>query len=300
MHMALPGMPSAFNVLPALQYGNANSASSGNTPLYLDMLHPITPSTRPMPAVIYIHGGGWAEGERSTAMYPWLNPLLAAHGFVTVSITYRLSRWATFPAQIHDAKAAVRWLRANAERYAIDPERIGVWGDSAGGHLAALLGVTGDLDLPELEGNNGSPGYSSRVQAVVARVPPTDFLSSTIENNTPSMVTQLFGGMIGEKEALMRQASPLYYVHRGVPPFQIVHGTNDESVPFEQGERFAQALTEVGGEVDFIVMPGCYHNLRTERDLPWSDVPWAEMGQKALAFFQKHLMRPESATVERE
>ncbi len=287
MQMTLPGAPYAFNVMPALQYGSVESAPMWDAPLYLDMLYPITKSTKPLPAVIYIHGGGWAEGERSTAMYPWLNPLLAAHGFVTVSITYRLSRWATFPAQIHDAKAAVRWLRANAERYAIDPERIGVWGDSAGGHLSALLGVTGDL--PELEGDNGSAGYSSRVQAVVARVPPTDFLSSTMENNVPSMVTQLFGGMINERADLMRMASPIYYVHSGVPPFQIVHGTNDESVPFEQGERFAKALSEVGSEVDFIVMPGCHHNLRTEKNLPWSDVPWTEMGQKALAFFQEHL-----------
>ncbi len=287
MQLTLAGAPYTFNVMPALQYGRVGGAAPWDAPLYLDMLYPIVKSTKPMPAVIYIHGGGWAEGERSTAMYPWLNPLLAAHGFITVSITYRLSRWATFPAQIHDAKAAVRWLRANAERYAIDPERIGVWGDSAGGHLSALLGVTGDL--PELEGDNGSPGYSSSVQAVVARVPPTDFLSSTMQNNVPSMVTQLFGGMIDERADLMRMASPLYYVHSGVPPFQIVHGTSDESVPFEQGERFAKALSEVGGEVDFIVMPGCHHNLRTEEYAPWSDVPWAEMGQKALAFFQKHL-----------
>lgn len=222
-------------------------------------------------------------------MYPWLNPLLAAHGFITVSITYRLSQEATFPAQIHDARAAVRWLRANAQRYGIDPERIGVWGDSAGGHLAALLGLT--ADLPTLEGDNGSAGYSSRVHAVVARVAPSDFLhpGGGLINDAPSPVTQLFGGTVHEREELMRLASPITHVQAGSPPFLIVHGTLDETVPFEQGKRLYEALKAAGNDATLIAVPGAYHNLRANPHLPWSDEKWEEMGWQALAFFQKHL-----------
>jgi acetyl esterase/lipase len=292
MQLAIPGTPSPFTLMPALQYGEVpNAPSPWEARLYLDMLCPSPLPAMPVPAVIYLHGGGWAEGERSTALYPWLNPLLAAHGFVTASVTYRLSRFALYPAQIHDAKAAVRWLRVNAAQYHIDPERIGVWGDSAGGQLAALLGVTGGM--PNLEGNCGSPEYSSRVQAVVSRVAPYDFLSigGSVINDAPSSVTQLFGGMVSEREELMRIASPISHVAPGAPPFQIVHGTQDETVPFEQAERFAAALKATGNEVEFLPVQDAHHNLRTDGLLPWSDEPWEEMGWKALAFFQRHLCK---------
>lgn len=286
--MSLPGNPSAFTLMPAIQYGEVPGLP-WEAPLYLDMLYPSPLPVDPAPAVIYLHGGAWAEGERSTGLYPWLNPLLASHGFITISVGYRLSRFAPFPAQIHDVKAAVRWLRANAEQYHIHPERIGAWGDSAGGHLVALLGVTGDL--PELEGDYGSPGYSSRIQAVVTRCAPYDFLSPGGEliNDAPSPVTQLFAGTVSEREDLMRLASPISHVHPGLPPFQIVHGTLDETVPFAQARQFTAALKAAGNEVDFLPMRGAYHNLRPEELLPWADKPWDEMGWKALAFFQRHL-----------
>lgn len=289
MQLALPGCPYSCTLLPALQYGEVPDVPPWEAPLYLDMLVPSPVPDLPAPAIIYIHGGGWAEGDRSSGFYPWVNPLLAAHGFITVSISYRLSRFAPFPAQIHDAKAAVRWLRAHAQEYHIDPDRIGVWGDSAGGQLAALLGVTGDL--PNLEGNCGSPEYSSRVQAVIARCAPYDFLSAGGEliNDAPSPVTQLFGGTISEREDLMRLASPLFYVGSGALPFQIVHGTLDETVPFEQAEHFTRALKSAGNEADFIPIEGVYHNLRQQQLLPWSDTPWEELGMLALAFFQQHL-----------
>lgn len=288
MLMALPGNPSEFTLMPAIQYGEVPGLP-WEAPLYLDMLYPSPLPVDPAPAIIYLHGGGWAEGERSTGLYPWLNPLLASHGFITVSVDYRLSRFASFPAQIYDVKAAVRWLRANAEQYHIHPERIGAWGDSAGGHLVSLLGVTGDL--PELEGNYGSSGYSSRIQAVITRCAPYDFLSPGGEliNDAPSPVTQLFAGTVSEREELMRLASPIYHVRPGLPPFQIVHGTLDETVPFAQSRKFTAALKAAGNEVDFLTIPGAYHNLCPEELLPWADKPWDEMGWKALAFFQRHL-----------
>ena len=271
--------------MSAIQYGTA-----GDIPLYLDMLCPNPMPNHALPAIIYMHGGGWFEGHRSMGLYPWVNPLLAIHGFITVSITYRLSGQATFPAQIHDVKAAVRWLRANAEDYSIDAERIGAWGDSAGGHLAALLGVTGDM--PTLEGNCSSPGFSSRVQAVVTRVGPSDFLGAggQMINDAESPVTQLFGGTVYDHEAMMRLASPITHVSPDAPPFFIAHGTLDETVPFDQGERLYEALKAAGADVTFLPIQNVYHNLRTDPTLPWGDEPWSELGLKALAFFQQHLL----------
>ena len=135
-----------------VHYGQA-----GDVPLVLDIIAPAA-STKPCPGVIWVHGGGWTEGDRSDGFNALFCPLLAHHGFFTVTIDYRLMPHAHFPAQIHDVKAAIRWLRANAPSYAIDPDRIGIWGFSAGGHLAALAGLT--ADLPELEGDCGSAGYS--------------------------------------------------------------------------------------------------------------------------------------------
>lgn len=289
MLMALPNTPSPFILFPALQYGEARDMPPWSASLYLDMLCPSPLPRTPAPVVIYLHGGGWSEGERSAGLQPWLNPLLAAHGFITVSISYRLSRQAPFPAQIYDVKAAVRWLRAHANQYQLNPDCIGVWGDSAGGQLAALLGVTGEI--PDLEGRCGSAGYSSRVQAVVARSAPYDFLhpGGQLINDAPSLVTQLFGGTVSEREELMRLASPVSHVHPAAPPFQIVHGTLDETVPFEQAECFVSALGSMGSEVDFLPIPGVYHNLRPEARAPWTGDPWEELGWKALAFFQRHL-----------
>ncbi len=119
---------------------------------------------------MYVDGAAWETDLRVGLGNTWISPLLAAHGFIAVEISYRLSGQALFPAQLYDTKAAIRWLRAHAEQYHIHVDRIGIWGDSAGGHLASLVGVTGER--PDLEGQSGSPGHSSRVQAVIARVAP--------------------------------------------------------------------------------------------------------------------------------
>jgi hypothetical protein len=145
--------------------------------------------------------------------------------------------------------------------------------------------------FPALEGDCGSSGYSSRLQEVITRSAPYDFLSTggQLMNDAPSPVTQLFGGTVSEREELMRVASPISHVHPGVPPFQIVHGTLDETGPFEQTKQFTQALKATGNEVDFLPIPDAYYNLCLEELLPWTDIPWEEMGWKALAFFQRYL-----------
>ena len=227
-----PQTPAPLTYIPGIPYGEADGM-----PLLLDILCPHAPPGRPLPTVVHIHGGGWEAGDRFGGNAPQWNPLFAANGFLVASISYRLSGQAPFPAQIHDAKAAVRWLRANAARYGVDPERIGACGHSAGGHLATLLGVTDDL--PELEGNGSSPGVSSRVRAVVGVSTPTDFLGrgGLMINDAASPVTRLFGGTVHERADPMRLASSLYHVHPSgapIPPMLLIHGMEDEIVPVDQ------------------------------------------------------------------
>lgn len=286
MSISSPSTPIPLTCMVGIQYGEADGI-----PLYLDLLYPYPLPTTPLPTIVRLVCSGWQEAHRGWVMVPWGNPLFASHQFIAVSASVRLSWQAPFPAQIHDTKAVIRWLRAHAHEYSIDPDRIGVTGDSAAGHLASLLGLTTNHTL--LEGNSGSPDYSSQVQAVVAMSAPSDFLSTggLMINDADSPVTRLFGGTRSEREALMRLASPLDHVHAGAPPFLIVHGTHDETVPFEQGERLSQALLSAGVDVTFVPIQNAYHNLREDPLLPWEGDIWEQMGQLELDFFQKHLRK---------
>ncbi|SFH55847.1 Acetyl esterase/lipase [Actinopolymorpha cephalotaxi] len=257
--------------------------------LHLDLLMPTPrPSTR-APTVVYLHGGGWRDGYRSHGLYPWHSPLLAVHGFVVANVSYRLSGQAPFPAQIHDVKVAVRWLRANASDYGIDPDRVGIWGDSAGGQLAALAATTAERE--DLEGNCGSPGWPSAVQAAVVRCAPSDFLTLPQEDWQDEVLDPFFGGPLAKTADLRRLASPAAQVRKGVPPFLVVHGTDDETVPFDQAESLVRALRAQEGEVEFHAMEGVHHNLHADVDLPWGSEPWAELGMQALDFFDRTLKR---------
>jgi len=148
-------------------------------------------------------------------------------------------------------------------------------------------------DMPELEGDVGSPGHSSRVQAVAVASSPSDFLlpGGEMRNDADGPVTWLFGGTVAEKRELMRLASPMAHVNRNAPPFLIAHGTLDETVPFEQGERLYQALRDVGAGAEFIPITGAYHNWMTqaESDIPGREDTW-KLGPLALSFFQRHLL----------
>ena len=281
---------SAPKAFPTLSYiGNLPYGEVNGRALLLDMFAPPITTSERRPAVVWLYGGGWCSGDRTDGHTPEFCPLLAQHGFVAVSIDYRLSQEAPFPAQIHDVKAAIRWLRANADIYHIDPNRIGIWGFSAGAHLAALAGVTGNLS--ELEGNVGSPGVPSHVQAVAIGAGCADFLEfgGAIRDDSPYLVP-LFGGTITERKQLAQLASPIYHIHPDVPPFLIAHGTLDETIPIAQIERFADALRAAGGEVEFIAIEGVYHNWTTQMEAPEGGDRERDLGPLALPFFQKHLL----------
>ncbi|MBV9852730.1 MAG: alpha/beta hydrolase [Armatimonadetes bacterium] len=246
--------------------------------LRLDILRPDPLPDTPMPVIIHIHGGGWAAGSKEESNP---NEAFARAGFFTANIEYRLTPEAVFPAQIHDAKRAVRWLRAHAREYHLDPERIGAWGHSAGGHLAALLGVSGDA--PELEGVADTGGVSSRVQAVVALSAPSDLRYPGEWNPWPaSVLAQLFGGPVEQRRELAHLASPVTHVRPGVPPFLIVHGEQDDVVPAAQGERLYRALCEAGGEATLIRLSGAGHGFDV------GPLDWQAIGNLALTFFLFH------------
>jgi acetyl esterase/lipase/ubiquinone biosynthesis protein UbiJ len=207
-----------------------------------------------LPLVVWIHGGAWQAGSKNNC--PAVP--LVAKGYAVASINYRLSQHAIFPAQIEDCKAAIRWLRANAAKYQLDPDRIGVWGASAGGHLVAMLGTAGDVK--QLEGTGGNLSQSSRVQCVVDWFGPSDLLTMAGSHDNPdSPESRLIGGPVPENKEKARKASPVTYVSKDSCPFLIMHGDKDNTVPLGQSEELAVALKKVGVEVTLQVIKGNGH-----------------------------------------
>jgi acetyl esterase/lipase len=196
-----------------------------------------------LPLIIIIQGGAWLGGNKEMDV-----PLdYLARGYAVASINYRLSQHALFPAQIEDCKTAVRWLRANAAKYSLDPARFAAWGKSAGGHLAALLGTTGDVK-PFDVGENLS--FPSRVQAVVDYFGPTDFLQMQAHrlpdgrqhDAAKSPESLLIGGLVQENKDKAARANPITYVTKDAPPFLICHGDLDPMLPHHQSELLEAAL----------------------------------------------------------
>ena len=209
------------------------------------------------PVIVWIHGGAWEAGDKANCPAKGM----LARGYAVVSVGYRLSQHAVFPAQIEDCKAAIRWLRAHAQQYQIDPGHIGVWGASAGGHLVALLGTTGnirDFDVGE------NLGQSSRVQCVIDWFGPTDFLhygdpSTARADDSKSPVTRLLGGTVADKPELARQSSPVYYVSADAAPFLIMQGDKDPLVPMQQSQSLYAALQQAKVPSDLKIYPGAAH-----------------------------------------
>ena len=241
----------------------------------------------PLPLVVFVHGGAFIFGDRKLDPAPGdpsgirlMLALVSSGEYAGASIGYRLSTEAKWPAQIHDCKAAIRWLRANAGRFGIDPNRIGVMGTSAGGHLAAMLGTSGGVAA--LEGDLGRHlDVSSRVTCVIDEYGPTDFLELHGRDNRASdtPAAKLIGGPLPDHVDAARSASPLTYVDAANPPFLIVHGTKDGFVSIKQSELLFAELKKKNVEVDFFpVVDGGHGNFSAP-----------EVPERIKAFFNAHL-----------
>jgi acetyl esterase/lipase len=252
--------------------------TNGHERQKLDLFLPGAPATA-RPLVVWIHGGGWEQGSKNGGP----GRALLNQGYAVASIGYRLSQHAVYPAQIEDCKAAIRFLRANAGEYGIDPARIGVWGASAGGHLAALLGTTGNIRTFDV---GEHLDQSSAVQCVLDWFGPTDFLHygeppMKALDYPRSVVSRLLGGTIRGNPEKARAASPFYFVHPKAAPFLIMQGDQDPLVPLQQSERLDGALREAGVESHLEVLPGAKHG--------GSEFTSAENVRLMGAFFERHL-----------
>jgi acetyl esterase/lipase len=230
---------------------NIPYVENGHPNQVLDLFLPKQPSDKPLPLMIWIHGGAWMAGSQANPPVLYL----VNKGFAVASIQHRFSSHAIWPAQAYDCKAGIRFLRANAAKYNFDPNCFGVGGDSSGGHLAAFVGTSGDVS--EMEGDLGNTNVSSRVQAVVDWFGPTDFTLMAQQSGPGSMIPHdspnspeslLLGGPVHERGELARTANPLTYVDKKDPPFLIMHGDNDRLVPLGQSIILAEALIDAGVE----------------------------------------------------
>lgn len=253
---------------PALQgvrtLADLDYAGTDNPRQKLDLYLPVErKSDDPLPVIVFIHGGGWQAGDKRAAG-PRLAKFVRTGEFAAVSIGYRLTDEASWPAQIHDCKAGVRWIRANAEKHGLDPDRILAFGPSAGGHLVAMLGVSGGDE--SLEGNLGPHlEESSAVSAVIDFFGPADFFTmadqaSAIRHDTAkSPEGRLLGGAPKDVREVARNASPRHHVTGDEPPFLVVHGDRDRIVPYSQSADFVETLRNKGGDVAFLTVEGGGH-----------------------------------------
>ena len=240
----------------------------------LDLAMPSDSAGKLRPAIVVIHGGGWLEGDKSSFSTPGQrtpgNILdFAKLGFVAVTINYRLSREAQFPAALHDCRCAVRWLRAHAKEYQIDPDAIGAWGNSAGGHLALMLGMADTTAIPDDDGPYRE--FSSRVQAVVSDSGPIDLRHQVEHNQIPDAIKLFLGGPPGAAGAGDYElASPIKHISPHTPPLMLIYGVDDEQVGVETADRFVVALDQAG------VKDVTYHRLAKVGHCPHSlkGVPW--------------------------
>jgi acetyl esterase/lipase len=236
-----------------LEYSNPDGQH-----LKLNLARPKMPAAN-SPAVLCIHGGGFRAGSRDR----WndLCKELAERGYVAATVTYRLAPKYQFPAAVHDVKAAVRWLRASAGKHAIDPARIGVVGDSAGGHLAQFLGVT--AGIAQFEGDGGHREQSSGVTCVVNYYGPSDFTKSYDHSVDAAEVLPLFlGGDLAHERRRHVLASPLYWATPQAAPTLFIHGTKDPYVAIEQAMWIYDRLKAAEVDAEFLKLEGAGHGFK--------------------------------------
>jgi len=258
-----------------IQYSSPNGI-----PLHLD-IHLPAGANEPLPVIVAIPGGGWCSCSKEIEGF---EPGLVEAGFAMVCINYRISSIAIAPANIHDCKAAVRWIRSNAANHGLNPDRIGVYGGSAGGHLAAMLGCS--HGVKELEGNGEEhpPSHSSAVQAVCAVCAPTDLTRIAIpeiREHFPDLyeVTERYlGGAVLQRLELARLVSPLTYASPGCPPMLLIHGNADTIVPVEESMILHEALGKAGAKTSLRIIEAGPHG--------WL---WQQTSDDVISFFTKNL-----------
>lgn len=261
-----PGNTEIIRDLEIARVGN-------NQPILVDIARPKNANAL-MPAVLCVHGGGWSGGTKSLRLD------LAQHGYFVVAVAYRLAGPDLWPAQLTDSKLAVRWIRANAAKYNVNPNKIGAWGHSAGGHLVACLGTMDNVSTLD---EGPIPGVSSAVQAVADYAGPTN-LTTFFRQKPP---VNLFGPN-GTLE-MMDKASPINFVSTKSPPFLIVHGDKDKAVPIQQAETMYEALKKAGVPVEYIVQKNGGHSLGALKTDEPCEPSAAQVRDMSLAFFDKYL-----------
>jgi acetyl esterase/lipase len=281
-------MYSGFTVERDIVYGTVQGEGGQKKALTLDLYLPNNP-VRAVPILMYIHGGGWSGLDKGWCPYPMR---LLEQEYAVASINYRLlQEGGAFPANLHDCKAAVRWLRARAADYGLDGNHIGVWGDSAGGHLAALVGLTGDV--AELEEEVGLRGASSRVQAVCAYFGAMDLIAllgpeMDDSRHAPRIAQLIRAEPLSAHVDKIRAASPITYASADAPPFLLLHGDVDTILPVSQSVLLYEALWMAGADVRLHIVHGGDHldYRRSPTDLPWQA---AEVKNLEDAFFYRTL-----------
>ncbi len=278
-------------VLPTgiVKHADITYAEVDGRRLLLDVYARDPRPARPGPVVVWVHGGGWRSGSKDSVNRSL--PILE-HGYGLVSVGYRLSGEALFPAAIADVKAAVRWVRANAARYGFDGARVGAWGSSAGGHLAALLGTAHEVaEWDRLHEENA--GVSSRPDAVCNWFGPTDFLRM---NDFPSRIdhdaadspeSRFIGGPIQEHPAKVQRANPVSYITPDDPPMLHMHGEQDQSVPYNQSELLHVALQAGSVDTTLYKVRNADHGFRAMQ----GDTPQSLLA-RVVTFFERTIGRP--------
>lgn len=246
-----------FAILQILQSAKVDKNvvyCSCDIPLMMDIYYPAKIG-KPMPVIVYVHGGGWYSGDKETGIGKYDIAPLVSSGYLVAAINYRLAPRYKFPAQIEDVKCAVRFLRSNATKYNIDPENIGALGDSAGGHLVSLLGVTADNDVfAECEVNYRE---SDAVQAVVDLYGPSD-LTTNFEVYNSLFLETIFDTTEPEAE-ILKSGSPVTYIASDAPPFLIIHGDKDDVVSLTQSQTLYERLTSVGVTASLLIVKNSGH-----------------------------------------
>ena len=251
-HLVIPRANAAGKIIKDIEFAVVQGQS-----LKLDLYLPENPKGSGL--VVWIHGGGWRKGSKEKCFITWL----PNHGYTVASISYRFSEVAKFPAQLHDCKGAVRWLRANARKYGYDSKKIFVAGASAGGHLTALMATTSGHKLLE-GGVGGNLDQSSTIQAAIDYYGPTDFIlrsktQPSRANEKGSVVYELLGGGAHEKVAEAKLASACYHVTKDDPPLLVFHGTKDKTVLLDQSQSIQDSYNKAGLSIKLHIIDGAGH-----------------------------------------